>query len=439
MMQSEKNYDIPMLEAIAAEILRQKRSYRSRRPIVIEFCGTPKAGKSSCISSLVLFLKRNGFKVKVLTERASVCPIDNKFDPNFNVWTACSALAELVYILSNEAKSLDVVILDRGVFDAICWFHWQNGRNYLDDHHYEVFREFFFAERWANKIDIVYILGAEPKTALDREYANLLTRKTGSVMNQRVLSSYNISIKECAELYKDKFRQIKSIKTDNIKQNDVSFDVTIDILLALDDLVSEKIGYFDKSILQNIDKDYFYLSESTIGVESIKFDGRSEVELNENAIQPIPIAVIASLDNSQVLIVRKKNTATKRGSPERGKDLFYFGGHVRIEDSQGQNTNVDIFKTGLVREIKEELGFDYVPEFSDPICIIDRSKPNPNHIAICVLCRVDFNTTQFKGDGLEFRDASLKKVRQSDFRANRLRPERWSQTIIQQVLEWTFI
>src|SRR6266542_4300921 len=158
--------DIARLEELADALLKEKRSYRSRRPIVIEFCGTPKAGKSSCISSLVIFLKRNGFKVRVLTERASVCPVNNKFDPNFNVWTGCSALAELVQVVSNDSKKVDVVILDRGVFDAVCWFHWQRSHSYLDEHHYELFRDFFFAERWVSKIDIVYILKADAKTAL---------------------------------------------------------------------------------------------------------------------------------------------------------------------------------------------------------------------------------------------------------------------------------
>ena len=146
-MAPTESYDIATLEKIATQLLKEKRAFRARRPIVIEFCGTPKAGKSSCISSLVLFLKRNGFKVRVLTERASVCPIDNKFDPNFNIWTGCSALAELVHILSNEPRSLDVVILDRGMFDAVCWFHWQKKHNFLDDNSYNLFRDFFFNER----------------------------------------------------------------------------------------------------------------------------------------------------------------------------------------------------------------------------------------------------------------------------------------------------
>ncbi|MBJ7502001.1 MAG: hypothetical protein JHC57_19770 [Sphingopyxis sp.] len=431
--------DIKRLESLAQALLAEKRSYRARRPIVIEFCGTPKAGKSSCIGSLVIFLKRNGFKVKVLTERASVCPISNKFDPNFNVWTGCSALAELMHILSNESKMYDVIIMDRGVFDAVCWFHWQKSRNYLDENHYNVFRDFFFAERWSARIDIVYILGADAKTALDREYANLLTRKTGSVMNRSVITSYNQSINECVNLYESKFRQIRDIRTDDISQNQVSYDVTIDILEALGELISEKIGYFDRKLLPNIESDYFPYSITALNKAPLSYGRRNEVESNPALIQPIPIAVIASHDLSKALIVRKTNSATKKGSAERNKDLFYFGGHVRLEDSLGHDSNLSIFSNALAREIKEELGFDYVPDFSDPLCIFDRSRPNANHMALCVLCKVDFETAQFKGDGVEFRDSNLKIIKQIDLRGSRLSPEKWSQIIIQQMLEWTFL
>ena len=40
------------------------------RPFIIEFCGTPKAGKTLCVDVLSKFLSRNGIPVYVVTERA---------------------------------------------------------------------------------------------------------------------------------------------------------------------------------------------------------------------------------------------------------------------------------------------------------------------------------------------------------------------------------
>jgi Ni2+-binding GTPase involved in maturation of urease and hydrogenase len=121
----QREADIILLEQLAAEILVKKESVLPRRPIVIEFCGSPKAGKTSCISALEMFLKRNDIRTTVITERGAICPIYNKFDPNFNVWAGCSELARFAEIMSNHFKDFDVVIMDRGFFDAVCWFQYQ--------------------------------------------------------------------------------------------------------------------------------------------------------------------------------------------------------------------------------------------------------------------------------------------------------------------------
>lgn len=59
MSASEKRKEnIAKLEKLAQEVLQLKNIHRQRRPIVIEFCGSPKAGKTSSINSLNIFLKR---------------------------------------------------------------------------------------------------------------------------------------------------------------------------------------------------------------------------------------------------------------------------------------------------------------------------------------------------------------------------------------------
>lgn len=59
-MVDERKKVIRELQKLAEEVLMLKQEHRQKRPIVIEFSGSPKAGKTSCINSLELFLKRNG-------------------------------------------------------------------------------------------------------------------------------------------------------------------------------------------------------------------------------------------------------------------------------------------------------------------------------------------------------------------------------------------
>lgn len=112
---NEKNRqeNIKKLENLAKEVLKLKNQHRQRRPIIIEFCGSPKAGKTSSIASLNIFLKRNGFKTSVLTERASICPISDKQSPTFNVWTCTATINEINEKIHNKIDPYQREILWR--------------------------------------------------------------------------------------------------------------------------------------------------------------------------------------------------------------------------------------------------------------------------------------------------------------------------------------
>ena len=68
--------------------------HKARKPLVIEFAGVPKAGKTSTLNQVHGFLKRCGFRTEVVVERASVCPIRDKKHANFNIWTLASRLCQ---------------------------------------------------------------------------------------------------------------------------------------------------------------------------------------------------------------------------------------------------------------------------------------------------------------------------------------------------------
>jgi len=91
----------------AKEVLDLKKKHRQKRPIVIEFSGSPKSGKTTIINSLELFLKRNGFRVAVVQERASVCPVADKKSPMFNIWTACTSITGMISHLVVERDDID--------------------------------------------------------------------------------------------------------------------------------------------------------------------------------------------------------------------------------------------------------------------------------------------------------------------------------------------
>lgn len=407
---NDKNHDrkkiIIELQELAKDVLELKKNHRQKRPIVIEFSGSPKAGKTSSINSLELFLKRNGFTVQIIQERASVCPVSDKQSPMFNTWTSCMSLAGLIGTLENKKSTVDVLILDRGLFDSLCWFEWLVSTGKMENKNRKTAENFLLLDDFTKSVDIVFVFTVSPSISIEREYANLLTDKMGTIMNPKVLNEYLKALHKTIEHKEKFFQNVFEIDTSNKSQDEVGKEVTEKTLNSLKDLLMERIGYFESN---DAIKEMF-ACERVIPYSKIKtkipkllFGFRDDIEKTENYIQPIPIAVITNKKHNKVLVIRKNKGAMSLNSPERDKDLIYVGGHSRIEDTTASNINnfIAICKTTLKREINEEIGISVVISSTEPYCIYLPSKQNKKHIAICFLISVDDMSIKLRLDSQE--------------------------------------
>lgn len=396
-----KQKTIQELETLAIEVLKLKQERESRRPLLIEFCGSPKSGKSTTITSLNIFLKRNGFKTVVLTERASICPIDNKTDPFFNIWTLTSAVSEIIEHLDQGDNSVDVIIADRGIFDSLCWFEWLNmnpeGNPHLNDKTYADLKGFILMDMWRRSIDLIYVFQVEPSISIIREYANLLTERRGSIMTESVLEGFNKAIESTLAKYGDQFRKVINIKTDtedyNENPNRVGYTVTKNVLKDLKDLLVEKIGFFDSRLKRNLKTKILPISK--ISNLKLKFENRDKVEMG-NSIQPIAIAVITNKKRDKLLVVKKSTKRTPMISPESGKLLLYIGGHTRIEDQIDSKTIKTIAET-LHREIYEEIGESISIKNAKPFLIYTPNNyKSAKHLAVCFIIEMDLEEKKIR-------------------------------------------
>lgn len=399
----KKNNQIIKLEQLAAEILSLKKERKQRRPIIIEFSGSPKSGKTTTITSLNIFLKRNNFNTVVLSERASICPIKDKKHPYFNIWTMCSTIAELIKHYSSK-ENVDIIIADRGIFDALCWFEWLHSNDTtenprLEDNKYSALINFALMDTWTNIIDLVYVFQVPPETSILREYATLLTEKEGSIMNSKTLSSINIAITSAIKKFSPKFKKVEEINTskDQHNQAQVGYNVTLNILTLLKEMLVEKIGYFDeniRSVLSNGINNYNDYSK-IITTQNLQFGNRDKIE-NSQYIQPIPIAVITNRNKDKLLIVKKNNKRTSKNSPERERLLVYLGGHLREEDYLDHDIAKAIIN-GLHRELEEELHESISVEKSPKFLIYTPyNEKSKKHLAICHIVVLDLEGRKFK-------------------------------------------
>src|ERR1039458_9471911 len=322
-----------------------ERFQGARKPVIIEFAGVPKAGKTSTLNALQAFLKRCGFRVEIVIERPSLCPIRDKTHSNFNVWTACTTLAQILEKTQNPPRidDPDILILDRGLFDALCWLRLM-----------ERLKRIRPEER--RGIESFLTMAARGQGLLPVEH------KEGSIMNEKVLAQMLNTTRETSKSLKKEFR-IFEIDTSaerkggakqiaeavaNLALNVIEEHLREDILsLPREDIIRTFAG---KKCLNSSEA----AALVELFVKSGNYKPREEVEADKTRVQALPMVVVHN-KSGRVLRLRRKKRTDKNLLNE--KIVIWAGGHVRKEDE----ANGDSILQCALREIQEELRLSLEP------------------------------------------------------------------------------
>jgi predicted NUDIX family phosphoesterase len=348
---------------LRAEKALDRFRQNARKPIVIEFAGVPKAGKTSTITQLQTFLKRCGFKVQVVIERASVCPIRDKKHANFNVWTACTTLSQILENTQDPPKLDDpqILILDRGLFDSICSLTMMDRLSRIRTADRLKIEEFLLSEEWRNRITGVIFMTVSAEDAMKREQGLLPVEASGSIMNVEVLNQMRATTKECAVRMKDKF-QIYEMDTSaaGSNQQKTAERVVDAVLNWIEAELQEEILHLQKSVVTSLFSGQLTLvGDGANGLVTAfgtagAYRPRSEVEADSAVIQALPVVIVRN-KSGDVLRLRRRERSEK--NPLHEKVVIWAGGHVRRED--GLNGKAIVH--GAMRELQEELRLNVEP------------------------------------------------------------------------------
>lgn len=287
------------------ELLYDIQQYKKQNvePIIVEFSGLPRTGKSSCIENIATVLRRVGFSVKIVREWGEVCPLNDKHSPVFNLWTVSHTI---INILESGIIHSDILLLDRGIYDAICWFRWMKNQNYITENDEEKFKNFLLWEGFKQKINLVCSFIAKPEVALSRERSPLLLDCDGRIMNHKVLEQYLFAIQE---INKENLGLSKIINIDTTYQN--NYETSIKIIKELIDILkeqlTEKIGCIKLST--HIKKQWLDTGISKVNeLNNIPFEfvNRVDAERNSKIVQIVTIATFYNKEKQQVALFRKK-------------------------------------------------------------------------------------------------------------------------------------
>lgn len=205
-------------------------------PLVVEFAGSPKAGKSTTIDIVTHFFKRTGFKIWAPTEGASKrTPYFLRRDlVAFNAWALNYAISEILTAYHN-VEEYDLVVLDRGPFDSLAWMRVLKDEGELTPDEYDRIENFARHPKWANLVERVYLFTCRPETSLDREHKAKLIRSEGTAMNDEMLRKLHDQYSSLGNDLAGDTVSIRPFSTDEgAGEKETAREIVIDILGLLE-------------------------------------------------------------------------------------------------------------------------------------------------------------------------------------------------------------
>ncbi len=216
------------------KLLKLKQSDQLKKPFVVEFSGTPRTGKTTILNNLKEFFTKAGLNVFIVQEFTKTESYKN------NIWTKRHELSPIDYQTAiikevikqlNEAaanKSLDIILLDRSVYDRYIW----NQRSFDTGIITEVEKESFSNYlQYAKIIDLLVLVYADADIAEKRDFVNSLALENRNFINRTNLSEYNNAMKNCCAKFQDVNKVI--IDTNDISCMDSSIKAAEAIIKSM--------------------------------------------------------------------------------------------------------------------------------------------------------------------------------------------------------------
>ncbi len=432
-----------------AEDLATAFKRQGRKPVVIEFAGTPKAGKTTSLGTLHSFLKRCGFRVEVVVERASICPIRDKKHSNFNIWTACTTLAQILEKTQSppRADDPDVLILDRGIFDAIAWLQMMENLARIRHEEREAAERFLLLPDWRKRITGVIVMTASPAEAMRREQGDLpVEGSDGSIMNEAVLEKFKSNADAACRRLRDQFRIFELNTSVQGSDRKKTAERVADIVLGLiAEQLEEEILCLPRTEAIKIfaNRSFVQAAQARELLQSFGARGdyqpRAKVEASTTLVQALPVVVVRN-KSGDVLLLRRREKHSDNALHNRV--VVWAGGHVRREDA----ANGHSIEQGAVRELHEELRLSLTPQSLSLLGAmhVDFGGSIAKHIALVYEWRAEsddvavvLSNSEFYergGTSLSGKFVKLAEL-QSGWSKFSEKSEPWSECIIQELLE----
>lgn len=207
------------------------------RPFMIEFTGSPSAGKTTTIKEMYDFLRPLGFTVWRPQEGAEWVQHIPRTTPEYNIRTGLYALEKLVD--EGFGHRYDIILFDRCIFDAYCWMEYWYDKGKISAEHKFVIQSFFLLPFHTGKIDVCYFMVCDPKEALDREMRIAISSRPRETTTFESISN---KVNIWRNVYRDRHlhnKNLKLIDTTKINEAEMIDTLGMDILETLESKIQK--------------------------------------------------------------------------------------------------------------------------------------------------------------------------------------------------------
>ena len=222
--------DLKKLNERKEEIKRLKEKNGDlKHPIVVTLCGTPRAGKTTCIDNLFEFLKKADLKTVCLEE-----PTRLIYKTLKNTEEKKELLSDIEqqyeigskYINDNLLNN-DIILCDGGILDTFIWYDMYYQLGMIDIKKY---KEYLLKLKDMNYFNQFYVLFAHSDESMKRDYLNSLSIEPRTNMNQDNVERYNSSLLRMLPIIEPEIDCSKLIDTTKLNKMDPSIIVANDII-----------------------------------------------------------------------------------------------------------------------------------------------------------------------------------------------------------------
>jgi predicted ATPase len=386
-----------------AKLLRRQ----ARRPFVLEITGTPKAGKTTLISLVDGFLRDAGWRMHVLKERAGACPLPMKGHFLFNTWTTGTMLAALIDAVDRDD---DLVILDRGVFDALIWLEIQKRQGQVSNDEARAFRDFVMIDRWRSLTDATCTIEVDAAVSMRRENEHRLLPRTGSVMNAKTLPQFNTALAALKKRHANDFSFVEL--SNGGTANDGAIQLVDRILQLTRDWADPEIAVISREVARELipDRVQDWTAQLWRKVSRhVVYRKRSSVETDEDWVQVL--ACGAQVFNKEVFLSIRRRQRAQLPSERDNSARVWQGCHIH----RAARLDVAELNRQLLARLKADLHLGELASNPRPLGIVwTPSDSEPGHLGIFFKVPIEQRVATFL-DEKEFRTNGRGHRRESSF------------------------